>query len=271
MYKVLTIAGSDSGGGAGIQADLKTFQERDVYGMSVITALTAQNSLGVHGIYPQSLEAISKQIDAVLSDIGADAIKTGMLFSAEIIQTTALKLKEYNVTNLVIDPVMIAKGGSTLLEKEAVESLKTDLLPLASVITPNIPEASVLLNGMEIQTIEDMEKAAMELTNYGCQGVLVKGGHMNGKDSVDVLYVDQKYYYYESKRIDTKHTHGTGCTFSACIAAELAKGKSISESVSVAKEFITSAIQHSLPLGSGIGPTNHAAYRINQSVDTHSY
>lgn len=263
MKKVLTIAGSDSGGGAGIQADLKTFQERDVYGMSAITALTAQNTKGVHGIFPQQIEAINQQIDAVLVDIGADAVKTGMLFSADIIDAVAIKCNEHHVTNLVIDPVMVAKGGSTLLREEAIESLKTKLLPLAAIITPNIPESSVLLDGMKIETIDDMEEAAMKLSRFGCKAVLIKGGHMNGLDSIDVLYTNQKVYYFESKRIDTIHTHGTGCTFSACIAAELAKGHAIPQAISVAKDYITSAIRYSLKIGGGIGPTNHAAYRIH--------
>ncbi|WP_377888515.1 bifunctional hydroxymethylpyrimidine kinase/phosphomethylpyrimidine kinase [Alkalihalobacillus sp. R86527] len=266
VRKVLTIAGSDSGGGAGIQADLKTFQERNVYGMSAITALTAQNTMGVHGIFPQSLESINQQLDAILSDLGADAVKTGMLFSGDIINTVAIKLRDYHVTNLVIDPVMIAKGGSTLLEEEAIESLKTELFPLASLITPNIPEASVLLHGMIIEKIEDMEEAAMKLSRYGCNGVLIKGGHMDGLDSVDVLYANEKLYYFESRRIDTKHTHGTGCTFSACIAAELAKGHPIPQAVSLAKDFITTAIKYSLNIGHGIGPTNHSAYRMHSKV-----
>lgn len=267
MRKVLTIAGSDSGGGAGIQADLKTFQERNVFGMSAVTAITAQNTLGVHNIYPLPLETINQQIDAVLSDIGTDALKTGMLFSASIIEAVATKIKDHHVNNLVIDPVMIAKGGSTLLKEEAIDALRTNLLPLATVITPNIPEASVLLDGKEIETIKDMEDAARSLQRYGCHAVLVKGGHMTGENSVDVLYVDQTLHYFESKRIKTPHTHGTGCTFSACIAAELANDHKIPEAVSLAKDYITSAIKHSISIGSGIGPTNHAAHRQYSGIE----
>ncbi|WP_347549620.1 bifunctional hydroxymethylpyrimidine kinase/phosphomethylpyrimidine kinase [Pseudalkalibacillus hwajinpoensis] len=264
MKKVLTIAGSDSGGGAGIQADLKTFQERDVYGMSAITALTAQNTLGVHEVFPQSVEAVRSQLDAVLSDIRADAVKTGMLFSSDIIEIVAGKIREYQLSNLVIDPVMIAKGGASLLQKDAVLAMKEKLLPLGAVITPNVPEASAMLNNMKIASIEEMEIAAKELAQCGSKAVLIKGGHMEGANSIDVLYVNEQFYHYQSKRIETKHTHGTGCTFSACIAAELAKDKSIPEAVSRAKAFITSAITHSLPIGKGIGPTNHAAYRLNE-------
>ncbi|MFK3958463.1 bifunctional hydroxymethylpyrimidine kinase/phosphomethylpyrimidine kinase [Guptibacillus hwajinpoensis] len=261
MRKALTIAGSDSGGGAGIQADLKTFQEREVFGMSAITALTAQNTLGVHNVYPQSIEAVQSQLDAVLSDIGTDAVKTGMLFSSDIILGVAEKIREYQVPNLVIDPVMIAKGGASLLQKEAIRAMKEKLLPLGTIITPNIPEASELLGGDSITSVREMEEAAAALQHFGAKAVLVKGGHMDGETSIDVLYANQRFYHYESKRIDTKHTHGTGCTFSACIAAELAKGRTIQEAVSTAKEFITAAIANSLSIGNGIGPTNHSAYR----------
>ena len=265
MYKALTIAGSDSGGGAGIQADLKTFQERNVYGMSAITALTAQNTLGVHHVYPQSTEAVQTQLDAVLSDIGTDAAKTGMLFSSEIILTVSNKIKEYHVSNLVIDPVMIAKGGASLLQKDAILAMKEKLLPLGTVITPNLPEAAELLKCGTITSVKEMEEAAKALHGSGAKAVLIKGGHMTGERSIDVLYVNNRFYHYESKRIETKHTHGTGCTFSACIAAELAKGNSIPEAISFAKEFITTAITHATPIGKGIGPTNHAAFRTKQT------
>ncbi len=264
MNTALTIAGSDSGGGAGIQADLKTFQEREVFGTSVITALTAQNSLGVHDVFPQSIIAVRSQLDAVLSDIGTDSAKTGMLFSKEIILAVAEKIKEYHVPNLVVDPVMIAKGGASLLQKKAVLAMKQELLPLATVITPNLPEAEELLNGQPISTVKEMEEAAKTLNQKGTNAVLIKGGHLQGERSIDVLYVDNRFYHFESERINTKHTHGTGCTLSACIAAELAKGKTIPDAVTLAKEFITAAITHSLSIGKGIGPTNHAAYR---SVD----
>ncbi|PFG13886.1 bifunctional hydroxymethylpyrimidine kinase/phosphomethylpyrimidine kinase [Bacillus sp. es.036] len=265
MYKALTIAGSDSGGGAGIQADLKTFQERNVFGMSAITALTAQNTLGVHHVFPQTVEAVQSQLDAVLSDIGADAVKTGMLFSSEIILAVSEKIRDYNVSNLVIDPVMIAKGGASLLQNEAKLAMKEKLFPLGAVITPNLPEAAELLNCNAITSIKGMEEAAKTLHESGAKAVLIKGGHMTSNTAVDVLYLNDRFYHYESERIETKHTHGTGCTYSACIAAELAKGRPIPEAVAIAKEYITAAITHALPIGKGIGPTNHAAYRQTQT------
>ncbi|OZM57670.1 bifunctional hydroxymethylpyrimidine kinase/phosphomethylpyrimidine kinase [Lottiidibacillus patelloidae] len=259
--KALTIAGSDSGGGAGIQADIKTFQERDVFGMSAITAITAQNTLGVHGVYPQTLEAIEKQIDVVLSDIGADSVKTGMLFSKEIIELVSRLLKDYKVENIVVDPVMIAKGGAKLLQDEAIEALKKHLLPQATVITPNLPEACAILGWSDINSTEAMEEAALELYKLGAKNVVVKGGHLNHEQSIDILFDGKTYSYYTNNRINTKHTHGTGCTFAAAITAELAKGNSVSEAVSTAKSFITSAISEGLAIGKGIGPTNHGAYR----------
>ncbi|WP_096201245.1 bifunctional hydroxymethylpyrimidine kinase/phosphomethylpyrimidine kinase [Bacillus sp. FJAT-45350] len=261
MYKALTIAGSDSGGGAGIQADLKTFQELDVFGMTAITALTAQNTLGVHGVYPQPIEAIEAQIDAVLSDIGTDAVKTGMLFSAEIIKLVAKKLNEYNVKNIVVDPVMIAKGGAPLLQEEAVSALISDLLPIATVITPNLPEAATILGVKEMETLEEMEEAAKGIHKLGADYVILKGGHLEDDMAIDLLYDGEKMFPLESIRINTKHTHGTGCTFAAAIAAELAKGESIHSAVQTAKEFITSAISNSLAIGKGIGPTNHGAFQ----------
>lgn len=265
MNKALTIAGTDSGGGAGIQADLKTFQERGVFGMSAITALTAQNTLGVHGVYPQSLEAIEAQIDAVLSDIGTDAVKTGMLFSAEIIKLVANKLKQYEVKNIVVDPVMIAKGGASLLQDEAVQALIDYLLPLATVITPNLPEAAKILGSEEMKNIEEMKEAAIQLHKLGPKYVVIKGGHLQEGNATDLLYDGKEFTVLENDRIDTTHTHGTGCTFAAAIAAELAKGEPIVEAVTTAKKYIHAAITHSLAIGSGIGPTNHAAYRLYHS------
>lgn len=260
-YRTLTIAGSDSGGGAGIQADLKTFQELDTFGMSVITALTAQNTLGVHGVYPQSKEAIVAQLDAVLSDIGVDAVKTGMLFSSEIIEAVAQKLIEYRVQQIVIDPVMVAKGGHSLLQEEAIEAVRKHLVPLATVITPNVPEAEVIIGEKGISSLQDMEDAARKIHLLGAKHVVLKGGHLLGEDSTDVLFDGASFTYLPVRRIDTKHTHGTGCTFAAAIAAGLAKGQSVLEATQIAKEFITCAIQHSMAIGQGIGPTNHAAYR----------
>ncbi|KGA96827.1 phosphomethylpyrimidine kinase [Alkalihalobacillus alcalophilus ATCC 27647 = CGMCC 1.3604] len=262
IAKTLTIAGSDSSGGAGIQADLKTFQELETFGMSAITAITAQNTLGVHGVYPQSTEAIEAQLDAVLSDIGADGVKTGMLFSAEIIELVAKKVKEYQLKNIVVDPVMIAKGGATLLQQEAIDALKEKLLPVATVITPNLPEAQAILElEKEITNIEEMEEVAKALYELGPEYILLKGGHLTEGPALDLLYDGKEMTKYHVERIDTKHTHGTGCTFAAAIAAELAKGAEIKEAVQVAKDFITAAISDSIQLGSGIGPTNHHAYQ----------
>lgn len=261
IARALTIAGSDSGGGAGIQADLKTFQELGVFGTSVITALTAQNTLGVKGVYAQSEACIAEQIDCVLEDIGADAVKTGMLFSAEIIRLTADKLRQYGVQKLVVDPVMIAKGGAPLLQQEAMDALKQELLPLAYIVTPNIPEACRLIGADDITSDADMREAVKRLHALGPAYILLKGGHMSGDTATDYLYDGQEVRIFESPRIATKHTHGTGCTLSAAIAAELAKGRTAAEAVSTAKAFITAAIRSALPLGRGIGPTNHAAYR----------
>lgn len=262
IHKALTIAGSDCGGGAGIQADIKTFQERDVFGMSVITVLTAQNTLGVHGVYPQTLEAIEGQLDAIYQDIGTDAVKTGMLFSENIINLVAKKLKQYKVKNIVVDPVMIAKGGAPLLQKQAMDALKTELLPLATVITPNIPEACEILGIKEINSVEEMEKAAAKIHKLGPKNVVLKGGHLEGNNqAIDVLFDGEKFHYFKSERVNTIHTHGTGCTFAAAITAELAKGVSIIEAVYSAKQFIQAAIEQSLSIGKGIGPTRHSALR----------
>jgi hydroxymethylpyrimidine/phosphomethylpyrimidine kinase len=258
VSRALTIAGSDSGGGAGIQADLKTFTVLGVFGMSALTAVTAQNTLGVHGIYNLPLEAIEKQIDAVASDIGVDAVKTGMLSQVPIIETVARKIKENNIPNLVVDPVMVAKGGAALLENDSQQALIDHLLPLATVVTPNLPEAEVL-TGMTIQTVEEMKEAAKRIHDFGAKYVVVKGGHLKG-DALDILFDGQTFQEFTTQRYETQHTHGTGCTFSAAITAELAKGRSVREAVEVAKEFITCAIRDTLGLGQGHGPTNHWAY-----------
>lgn len=261
MKRALTIAGSDSGGGAGIQADLKTFQELNVFGMSALTAVTAQNTLGVHGVYPMTREAVAKQIQAVGEDIGVDALKTGMLFNAEIIETVAENITAFKWENVVIDPVMIAKGGASLLLQEAIAALKQHLLPLAKVITPNIPEAEVLTN-MTIQTNDDKQEAAKKLHELGVQNIVIKGGHdEDPSQSSDLLFDGKEFYTFTSKRINTKNTHGTGCTFSAAITAELAKGASVYDAVATAKAFIQAAIEDDLKLGKGHGPTNHWAYQ----------
>jgi hydroxymethylpyrimidine/phosphomethylpyrimidine kinase len=261
MKKALTIAGSDSGGGAGIQADLKTFQELEVFGMSALTAVTAQNTLGVQAVYPMTADAVSKQIESIGENMGTDAVKTGMLFNAEIIKAVSEKIEFYNWQNVVVDPVMIAKGGASLLQLEAISALKKYLLPLAMVITPNIPEAEVL-TGMSIRTDEDKEEAAKRLYDLGVKHVVVKGGHDEDHDvSVDLLYDGYEFNTFTSKRVLTKNTHGTGCTFSAAVTAELAKGLSVYEAVSKAKHFIQAAIEDQLLIGQGHGPTNHWAYR----------
>jgi hydroxymethylpyrimidine/phosphomethylpyrimidine kinase len=261
IKKALTIAGSDSGGGAGIQADLKTFQELEVFGMSTLTAVTAQNTLGVHGVYPMTAEAVAKQIQAIGDDIGADALKTGMLFNAEIIQVVAENLQKFAWENVVVDPVMIAKGGAPLLLEEAVTALKKYLLPLAKVITPNIPEAEVL-TGLVIRTIEDKKAAAKSLFNLGVKNIVIKGGHDDDtSESADLLFDGKEFYTFTSKRIPTKNTHGTGCTFSAALTAELAKGATVYDAVVTAKDFIQAAIEDQLEIGQGHGPTNHWAYR----------
>ncbi len=267
VYKALTIAGSDSGGGAGIQADLKTFQELGVFGMSAITAVTAQNTLGVNGVYPMAIEAVNQQIDAIGEDLGTDAVKTGMLFSSDIIRGVAEKVKYYNWRNLVVDPVMIAKGGASLLQKEAVDALIQHLIPLAKVITPNIPEAEVL-TGLSINSLTDREEAARTIIQMGAQSVVIKGGHEESSQTViDLFYDGNEFVYLDSKRIETKHTHGTGCTFSAAITAELAKGNQVIDAVKTAKAFIQAAIQDTLGIGSGHGPTNHWAFqRSNRGV-----
>lgn len=258
IARALTIAGSDSGGGAGIQADLKTFTVLGVYGMSALTAITAQNTRGVHGIYNLPLEAIEKQIDAVVADIGADAAKTGMLSQAPVIELVAAKIRQYAIPNLVVDPVMVAKGGARLLEESAQNALIELLIPLAKIVTPNLPEAEVL-TGLEIRTVADMKEAAKRIHDFGADTVVVKGGHLAG-DAIDIVYDGETFSELRAARIETRHTHGTGCTFSAALAAELAKGKSVTEAVAVAKEFITCAIADSLELGGGHGPTNHWAY-----------
>jgi hydroxymethylpyrimidine/phosphomethylpyrimidine kinase len=261
MDRALTIAGSDSGGGAGIQADLKTFQELEVYGMSALTAVTAQNTLGVHGVYPMTVEAVIQQIQAIGEDMGADAVKTGMLFCAEIIEAVAEQVKRYRWENLVVDPVMIAKGGASLLQREAIQAMKKSLLPLAQVITPNIPEAEVLTR-MSIQSMDEKRKAAKRLYDLGVKNIVIKGGHdEDPSKSIDLLFDGAEFYTFSSKRIDTKNTHGTGCTFSAAITAELAKGAGIYDAISKAKNFIQAAIEDDLHIGQGHGPTNHGAYR----------
>jgi hydroxymethylpyrimidine/phosphomethylpyrimidine kinase len=262
VYKALTIAGSDSGGGAGIQADLKTFQELGAYGMSAITAVTAQNTLGVQGVYPMEPAAVAAQLDSIGADLTPDAVKTGMLFSSDIIRVVADRIRKYDWRNLVIDPVMIAKGGSPLLQAEAVQSLIKELIPLAHITTPNIPEAE-LLTGLTIRTMKDREEAAKRICAMGSRFAVIKGGHDPEANDrvVDLLYDGKSFLHMESKRIQTPNTHGTGCTYSAALAAELAAGRTAAEAVGTAKHFIQAAIEDQLGIGSGHGPTNHFAYQ----------
>ncbi len=259
MPRVLTIAGSDSGGGAGIQADLKTFTALRVFGTSALTAVTAQNTLGVHGVYPLTAEQVAAQLDSVLSDIGTDAAKTGMLFDVPIIAAVADRIRHYGVKKLVVDPVMIAKGGQPLLLEQAQAAMREQLLPLAMVVTPNLPEAEVL-TGMQIRTRDDMVTAGRRLLDLGAQAAVVKGGHLEGAPADDVLVTAGGEEWLPAPRVDTRHTHGTGCTFSAAIAAGLAHGLSLPEAVRQAKRYITLAIQKAPGIGAGCGPTNHLAW-----------
>jgi hydroxymethylpyrimidine/phosphomethylpyrimidine kinase len=255
--KALTIAGSDSGGGAGIQADLKTFAAMGVYGMSAITAVTAQDTQRVHGFVELEPAFVAQQIDVVLADIGADAVKTGMLSSVPIIEAVAERMKHWNITNLVVDPVMVAKGGDKLLRDDAVNALKERLFPLAMVVTPNIPEAEVLV-GHEIKTWDDMREAAFEIRSWGVPNVVIKGGHSTEeKTATDLLYDGTTYREYSTNRVPTKNSHGTGCTFASAIAATLAKGDNVQNSVAAAKAFVTKALQESWELGHGHGPVHH--------------
>ena len=257
--RVLTIAGSDSGGGAGIQADLKTITVLGGFGMSVITALTAQNTLGVQGIHEVPAEFVAAQFDSVLSDIGADAAKTGMLASEGILKTVAAKIRQYGIEKLVVDPVMVAKGGASLIRGEVRQTLIRELLPLAYVVTPNIPEAEVL-SGMKIGGIEDMKRAAEAIFRRGARSVLVKGGHLTGnRRAVDILFDGGKIREFSGEWFDTTDTHGTGCTYSAAIATGLARGESLAEAVDGGKRYITEAIRYALRIGGGHGPTNHFA------------
>lgn len=261
MKTVLTIAGSDSIGGAGIQADIKTMTAHGVYGMSAITALTAQNTMGVHDVMEVTPEFLTKQLDAVFTDIYPDAVKTGMLSSSGLIRVVADKLTEYKAKNVVIDPVMVSTSGSKLLLDNAITDLKSRLLPLAKVVTPNIEEAEAL-SGIAIGDSKAMVLAARIIAeNYGC-AVLCKGGH-SLCDANDLLYENGKYIWLEGKRIDNPNTHGTGCTLSSAIAANLAKGYTLYEAVKGAKEYITGALEAMLDLGGGYGPMNHA-FNISQ-------
>ena len=251
----MTIAGSDSGGGAGIQADLKTFAALGVYGTSVLTAVTAQNTLGVTGVHEIPVDIVAAQIEAVISDIGADSVKTGMLSSSAIVETVARELDRFRVGRLVVDPVMVAKSGDRLLREDAVAALRQSLLPLATVVTPNIPEAESLAD-MTIGSGGDARRAAEKIVGMGAGSVVIKGGHLPGPP-VDLFYDGREFREFKASRIETRNTHGTGCTFASAIAAGLAKGLDVMDAVGAAKEYVTEAIQHSFDLGHGHGPLNH--------------
>ncbi len=263
VKRVLTIAGSDSGGGAGIQADLKTITILGGFGMSVITALTAQNTLGVQGIHEVPIDFVELQFDSVATDIGIDAAKTGMLANSEIIKAVTKKIQDYGIEKLVVDPVMVAKGGAKLIRDEAKETLITELLPRAYLITPNTPEAEELA-GIAINNRDDMKRAAVIIHDRGARNVFVKGGHMGG-DALDILFDGSNFYEFASERIETNDTHGTGCTLSAAIATGLAQEMTVHDAVKRAKDYITTAIRFSLRIGGGHGPTNHFAYLLRMS------
>ena len=256
MRTALTIAGSDSGAGAGIQADLKTFAAFGVYGTSAITAITAQNTRGVTAWEAVSVPLVVAQIEAVATDIGADAVKTGMLANAAIVSAVAATIRRLGLRHLVVDPVMIAKGGDRLLEESAIQAIRRDLLPLAEVVTPNIPEAQEL-SGLPIATLEEMRSAGRRILSLGPRVVLVKGGHLGGKDSIDLALSAEGEEEFRSPRIDSVHTHGTGCTLASAIAACLAQGLTVNASIAAAKAYLDGAIAHAPRIGGGHGPLGH--------------
>jgi hydroxymethylpyrimidine/phosphomethylpyrimidine kinase len=256
MHTALTIAGSDSGGGAGIQADLKTFAAHGVYGTCAITAVTAQNTLGVRAWTAIAPDLVSAQIDAVVSDIGTDAVKIGMLANAAIVEAVAASIVRWKLPFVVVDPVMIAKGGDRLLEEDAVEKMRSSLLPLAHVVTPNIPEAEALA-GMPISTLEDMREAGRRILGCGAHLVLVKGGHAEGPESVDVACSGSESFEIRGARLTTRNTHGTGCTLSSAIAANLAKGATVEHAIRDARAFLEEAIRHGPAIGHGNRPLGH--------------
>ena len=256
VARAMTIAGSDSGGGAGIQADLKTFGAMGVFGTCAITTITAQNTIGVYAVLETPTSLIEAQIDAIMADIGADAVKTGMLPSSDIIRCVAQRLEFHALTTTVIDPVMVASTGFRLLKNDAVDTMRSVLVPMATVVTPNSREASVL-TGLEMNTVDDLKTAARILVDeLGAQNALVKGGHLEGP-ATDVLYDGADFVTFTSERIDTPNTHGTGCTLASAVAAGLAKGLHLPDAVQQAKDYVTAAIRSSFPVGRGHGPLNH--------------
>lgn len=260
MKKVITIAGSDSSGGAGLQADLKTFAAMRVYGLSVVTAVTAQNTVAVSGVHPLPPEFVGKQMDTVLEDVTVDAVKTGMLANSRIIETVCDRLRRFHITNVVVDPVMVATSGDMLMDErldKMLWALRHILLPMARVVTPNVPEAEIL-TGREIQTVDDARKAAVDLQSLGVPNVVIKGGHLNGEEeAVDILFDGNGFFEYRDKRIPTRNTHGTGCTFAAALTAGLALGKTVHEAVGAAKSYVRMALESGFAIGRGQGVTNH--------------
>ena len=255
MKNLLTIAGSDCSGGAGIQADLKTFSAHGTYGMSVITSVVAENTSRVISVHDVDADVVKDQINAIFEDIRVDGVKVGMLSNAGIMKVVAAKLIEYQAPRPVVDPVMVAKGGEVLMDGRALKTLIHELIPAAFLLTPNVPEAEAI-TGMRISTVEDMRDAARIIYKMGARNVLIKGGHLEG-DAEDVLFDGKEFLYFHAKRIHTKNTHGTGCTYSSAIAANLAKEMEIGEAVGAAKAYITAAIQYAFPVGKGHGPVNH--------------
>lgn len=255
ICKVLTIAGSDSGAGAGIQADLKTFAALGVYGTSAITAITAQNTVGITEVFELSPKLVASQIEAVVVDIGAHAVKTGMLANAPVVKAVAEKIHQHHLGNIVVDPVMVATSGDLLINKSAIAALRAHLIPLATVVTPNIPEANEL-TGLTIANARDIRRAAQRIVDMGAQSVMIKGGHRRGP-ATDLFFDGKKFRELRTQRIRTVHTHGTGCTLSAAIAAYLAKGEKLESAVMHAKTYITAAIRKGFAVGSGHGPVHH--------------
>ncbi len=256
MKQILTIAGSDSGGGAGIQADIKAISANGGYAMSVITSVTAQNTVAVTDAFDLPISLIEAQLDAVFTDFNVASVKTGMLSSPAIVEAVAAKLKTYTPSAIVVDPVMISKSKFPLLKEEAIDSLKTALIPLATVITPNIYEAELLAQ-QDIPNTDAAKTAAKSIAELGCHAVLVKGGHLTGNSATDVLYCNGEWTFFEAEWVETENTHGTGCTYSAAIATQLTHGKDLIGAIRTAKTYITGAIQHALDIGQGHGPTNH--------------
>ena len=256
MKQILTIAGSDSGGGAGIQADIKTIHANGGFGLSVITSVTAQNTREVTRAFDLPTDLIEAQIDAIFSDFDVAAVKIGMLSSPEIVQTVAEKLCRYALDNVVIDPVMLSTNKFPLLKPEAADSLYAKLFPLAALVTPNVDEAELLAD-CGINTITDVKRAAKKISVCGCGSVLIKGGHLAGNRATDVLFNDGEFTLFDAERIETKNTHGTGCTYSAAIATQLGRGKDLIAAIQTAKDYVTNAIRYSLNIGRGKGPTNH--------------